>query len=62
MYEHKMHGRESLRYLWVQRREEEVYETVGLMCRLNGVPEVPKEEVITLMRDEEAEVGKGKAA
>lgn len=40
MFEHKLHGRESLRYLWVQKRTEEVHELVNLMCTMNQRPAI----------------------
>jgi len=38
LYEHKTDGKESLRYLWVQKKADEVYEVTTIMCRLNNKP------------------------
>ena len=52
LVEHKMHGRESLRYLWVQKRREEVHELVTYMCALNERPAVGKEQLAALMEQD----------
>lgn len=52
LVEHILDGRESLRYLWVQQRGEEVLAMVNSMCLLNQRPTVTKEYVLSLMEDD----------
>lgn len=54
-YEHWREGRESLRYLWVQKRKEEVCSVVDLMCDLNEKPRVEHSYILSLMEADDRE-------
>jgi hypothetical protein len=52
LIEHMLYGRESLRYLWVQHRYDEVCALVDTMCELNERAPVSHDYVIGLMEQD----------
>jgi MFS family permease len=52
LYEHKVSGKESLRYLWVQKRVDEVVEVTNSMCQLNNKPEISRSEIDMLIAED----------
>jgi MFS transporter, putative metabolite:H+ symporter len=52
LYEHVKEGKESLRYLWVQKRKDEVCDLLNLMCRLNDKPELSVSQISLLLHSQ----------